>query len=487
MSTLRTASAARRFALLVFVVVTVTQAAWILALPVFRGADEFDHVYRAAGVASGQWRLTDHAADGRGLVVEVPESLVTAASAQCESLRYTGPDNCTAIERRPDERVTIASAAGVYPPLYYALVGYPTEAFEGAARDYALRGLSALLCGVGVAIAAWALVVARTGPWARFGFVASLTPVLLYTTVLPAPNSFEIVAGLCVWTGLLAVARRGAGGPTGLVLLSVVSLGACVLGGIRALGPVWLVLVVVVVASFCGWSTLVNAVRSRVAVTIAGAVAVASSVAGLLWWVTSAGAIEPADVAADQAGAAEWAGRVIAWTFQLVAAFPFRNQPAPMGVYLLYFGVVIGLLAVAVRQAAGRPRTVLLTSIAMTLLIPVGITALTIDANGAIWQGRYFLPFVVGILILCGVVIDDADRPSRGRVRFIASLPVAAAQGWSVSSVAADEARRTATDLGPHWVTLPPLALGALVSVAWATLALAALRVPVPGPGPRDS
>ena len=364
----------------------------------------------------------------------------------------------------------------MYPPLYYALVGYPTEDFEGADRDYALRILSALLCSVGVAVAAWALVVARAGPWARFGFVASITPVLVYTTVLPAPNSFEIVAGLCVWTGLLAVSKRGVEGPTGLALMSVVTVGGCVLGGMRALGPVWLLLVIVVVASFCGWSTLFRAVRSRPAVAVAGAVAVASSTAGLLWWVTSAGAIEPAEAAVDRAGAAEWGGRVLAWTFQMVAAFPFRNEPAPLGVYLLYFGVVIGLLAVALRRARGRRRMVLLAAAAMTLVLPVCITAVTIDANGAIWQGRYFLPFVVGILILCGTVIDDGDHPSRGWLQVVVVLLLAVAQGWSVSSVAADEARRAATHFGPDWVTLPPLALGALVVVAWTTLAGAALR-----------
>ena len=33
----------------------VMQAAWILALPPFRGADEFDHAYRAAAVAHGEF------------------------------------------------------------------------------------------------------------------------------------------------------------------------------------------------------------------------------------------------------------------------------------------------------------------------------------------------------------------------------------------------------------------------------------------------
>jgi hypothetical protein len=154
-----------------------------------------------------------------------------------------------------------------------------------------------------------------------------------------------------------------------------------------------------------------------------------------------------------------------------------------MGVYLLYFGVVVGLLTVALRQARGRRRNVLLASAVTTLVLPVCITAVTIDANGAIWQGRYFLPFVVGILILCGTVIDDGHPAARGWLQVVAVLLLALAQGWSVSSVAADEARRSATHLGPDWVTLPPLALGVIVAVAWATLAGAAVRVQ----GPRQS
>src|SRR4051812_17846045 len=46
-----------RVAALVLLATLLAQAAWILAVPPFRGMDEFDHAFRAAGVASGQWRL----------------------------------------------------------------------------------------------------------------------------------------------------------------------------------------------------------------------------------------------------------------------------------------------------------------------------------------------------------------------------------------------------------------------------------------------
>src|SRR4051794_25121755 len=89
----------RRSQLLVPVLVVLgtflIQSAWSLALPPFRGTDEFDHAFRAASVADGQW--VSHwgvAHDGRGVLVRAPRSLVVAASPVCRSYEYTGPDNC---------------------------------------------------------------------------------------------------------------------------------------------------------------------------------------------------------------------------------------------------------------------------------------------------------------------------------------------------------------------------------------------------------
>ncbi len=135
-----------------FVGILLAQAAWILALPPFRGSDEFDHAYRAAGVASGQWRLTEYAREGRGMVVEVPADLVAAASGQCDSLKYTGHDNCHPISDAGDGRVTVATAAGNYNPLFYWVIGTAAKPFHGAAALYAMRIATAVLCAVGFAL-----------------------------------------------------------------------------------------------------------------------------------------------------------------------------------------------------------------------------------------------------------------------------------------------------------------------------------------------
>ena len=52
--------------------VLLVQLAWILTVPPFRGIDEFDHAYRAAAVAHGQWLPRASASvRGHGEYVEV--------------------------------------------------------------------------------------------------------------------------------------------------------------------------------------------------------------------------------------------------------------------------------------------------------------------------------------------------------------------------------------------------------------------------------
>ncbi len=152
------------------------QAAWILTVPPFRGSDEFDHAFRAAAVARGQWVAGDVAEDGRGQLVVVPGSIVEAAHAQCEARDYTGPDNCSPVSELPGGEVEVASAASSYHPAFYWVVGTVALPFEGAGALYAMRIATALLSLMFVALAVWA-VAKLPGRWPMAGLVLATTPV----------------------------------------------------------------------------------------------------------------------------------------------------------------------------------------------------------------------------------------------------------------------------------------------------------------------
>ena len=242
----------------------------------------------------------------------------------------------------PSGLVTVGTAAGGYNPVYYALIGFPTRMFEGAGVDYAMRALSALVCAVAVAISAGALGVARAGVWARFGFLASLTPVLVYSSVVPAPNALEMVAGLCVWTTMLGAMREETPPGVRRALIGVATAAAVVLAVSRALGPVWLALIAVTLLLFVGWGRARDAVSESPRAYAWATAVVAVAVAMAAWWVVSAGPTQNSeelgpDPSSDSAGTSAWIRRVVAWTLQMVGAFPYRDQPAPLGVYAIYF------------------------------------------------------------------------------------------------------------------------------------------------------
>lgn len=470
-----------RFALLTFVGLIFMQAAWILAVPPFRGIDEFDHVYRAAGAAEGQWRLTEEAAAGRGRIVAVPEEIVDAASTQCADLDYTGVDNCFPISNLVDGTVTIATAAGQYHPLYYFALGRMTREFEGAGADYAMRIVSSLVCAAGCALAALALSSAGAGPWTRFGFLASLTPVLLYTTTLPAPNGPEIVAGLCLWTSLMALLRRGVGSRWFLPLLLLATASGCTLGILRILGPMLLGLIVLSIVAFVGVKHVWSVTNARTVPFAVSALMVTAAVAHGAWWTLTSGLTEEwVDVPDAGDAQVSLGAQPVVWVLQVVGAFPLRNDPAPVGVYALYLLVVAPLLMMGLKRASGRERWVLAALMLLVVTGPVVLTYATADTTGVIWQGRYGLAFAVGVLMLCGSVLDRTNFASRevGRLMLLGWAMVTTAHAWSIIHVLQESQRHPVSAHDSSWMSVPTWALGLMVGAG--ALALWAAVRPSP-------
>lgn len=163
------------------------QAAWILTVPPFRGSDEFDHAYRAAAVAGGEWVAGEPVGDDDGWAVEVPGSLVAAAEAQCDELPGVGEVRCSPIERATGGNVVVGSTAAGYHPAFYWLVGSAAGPFEGVGALYAMRVATALLCLLFIGCAAWATSL-LPGRWPMASLLLAATPVLMYSTTIVAPN-----------------------------------------------------------------------------------------------------------------------------------------------------------------------------------------------------------------------------------------------------------------------------------------------------------
>jgi hypothetical protein len=424
-------------------------------------------------VATGQWVATETPDDGRGMLVVAPESLVRAAHEQCASLSYTGPDNCSKAADIGDGLVLVGSGAGSYNPLYYWFVGSVAKPFSGATALYVMRCASALLCLLFVGLAAWAVAIRRTSRWSRVGFVVAITPVMLYSTAIAAPNGLEMAAALAFWCALLSLdgtleARRER------MLLFVAAAAGAVLMVDRLLGPLFALLALVTVWAMRPSLVVHVFVRYRRLFITGSAVVVAAAAWAVAWYF-----IHRVHPPAPEKQGGDWSWSVlILWPLQAIAAFPFRDQPGALIVYPVVLMIFGGLVWQALRLGVGRERAVLAMTIALSLGLPLVLTAITYEGRGAMWQGRYGLPYSMGIVLLASHVLDVRGWVSRFRpgLLVIGSALLAISTAACFVKVLNRELARSVSSVDGAWHQPSVALLVAGTTVAWLLLHRACAR-----------
>lgn len=467
-----------RVPILLFLGALLVQGAWILALPQFRGIDEFDHAYRAAAVAAGQWKPDYVPADnGRGDLLVVPRSLVAAAQPVCEWYDYTGPDNCRPVQELEDDKVVIASAAARYNPLFYWVIGKPASWFEGAASLIAMRVAAAVLCAVFIGLAGWCLSAWARSRWPYAGLLVAMSPVAVFSTALAAPNGLEICAGLALWASLLGLSRTGVS-PSAQHQLIVAGIpAAMVLALLRQLGPLLLATILFATVVLVGRRRLVALVRSHLRVLGLASGLTAAAVVVNVWWIrTSAAlAVEEVTPTTRDLGDAIIANAPL-WLMQSIAAFPTRSERAPVLVYAIWLLAFTALVVAAIWVGRSKHRQAILLTMGLGVGVPLALTAMTYAEAGAIWQGRYGLPLTVGIPLLAGLALDDR-RPEH---RLVPPILAAGAAGILLAHVVGAvnvldrELRLSPLSRNEAWLMPPYWVIAVLMSVGILTWLLAA-------------
>jgi hypothetical protein len=461
-----------RVALLLFVGTLLLQSAWILTLPPFRGTDEFDHAYRAAEVAGGEWKAERMPAQhGRGDLIAVPPALVAAAHPICASYEYTGPDNCSPVRHVGGGKVLVGSGAAAYNPVFYWVVGVAGLPFDGYASLYAMRVATALLCALLVALAGWTTALWSRTLWPVAGIVAAITPVMGFSISILSPNGVEMCAALILWSALLGLAaRRGRESHLG-TLLAVAGGAAAALTTLRSIGPLWVVLVVGAAALLLGAHQVTALVRRAPRVTAAAVVTVSgATVAAVLWTrATDAARLVPYDIDIPNVWTATLE-QVPLWLLQGVAAFPRRGDAAPLPVYLIVLVVLMALAASGLVLADRRLRAVLLLAMVASVVVPFALTVTTIRVSGPIWQGRYGIPFHLGLMLLATLALDKRTVPRKVAVPVVAlaGAALATAHVVSIVHVLHTEAADSPLAGSSVWVAAPAGVVAALATGAFA-------------------
>lgn len=452
----------------------VLQIGWLLVMPPATGIDEFDHVYRTSSVALGHWKPGSHevaSSLARGAMLPVRADVAEAAGPACAELPYTKPFNCRPYKDLGNGVVEIATGTDYYNPLYYGVVGTLARPWRGNAAIDAMRIATLAACTLMFGLALFLTTAWARTRWPTVLLLASCLPTTVYSSSIATPNGVQMVSGTLVWAALVSLLHpRSTGRSVAYVGLMA---GVAVMANTHTLGLLWLALGAVTVAVYAGVGKMLTTAlpRSRLEVVML-AVAVAA-VAFQLWWMAYA---RP-NVSRPEGGLAgsPWgriAESVILWPLQAVAAFPYRNQPAPAVVYGIAAVILIALAVMTARALRGQLRlaAAIVVILGLTIAVPVGITYAGFHQYGLSWQGRYGMPYSVGLFILAAVALDERGRAIGGAILWGGAVGWGAAHMLGTAGVLREMRADHALVNATGWWAPPMLlvvALGLVATALW--------------------
>lgn len=465
---------------------------WAIATPIAAAPDEPAHAIKAAATVRGDL-LGEPGPEGR--IVQVPQYIAYLHAQTCTAANDEVPASCIMpVPGDPGQLVQSATTAGLYNPLYYLIVGWPTLLGVGDGAIYAMRLLSALLTTLFLALTAMLLASwsGRVLPFIALG--AATTPMVLFLAGTVNPNGPEITATLAAFTGVLSVVLRP--DPARLAgRAAVVAVAGSVAANMRGLSPLWLAVALLVPFALIGWQRIRELWRER-AIKTAVIVVAATTAFAVGWFLFTNNTAPAADLDPEETpylGSSPLVGffgmlaRIGGNLSQMVGVFGWLDTAAPQEVY--GFWALLGGSLVLWALALGRGRAfwfVASLGIAFVVL-PALAQAAFITTGGWIWQGRYSLPLLVILFVGAAAVLTGAFGGLSLRTRRI--LLVTGTAGWAFAQVytfglvlhryaigAEGSVIQTLTD--PLWQ--PPggvLAISAAVTLATAALAVLATRM----------
>lgn len=459
-------------------------ALWALATPVGAAPDEPAHLIKAASVVRGQL-IGARGPDGQ-TTVQVPEYIAFTQSQTCYAFNADKTADCTPPTPKDSDRTaTAVTTAGLYNPVYYALVGWPSLIDGNASGIYWMRIVSGMVVALFLALAFALLIGWRRPAIPLVGFATALTPMVLFLGGTVNPNTLEIAATLTAFTALLTIIREPnpsrIAGRSAILLVSF-----AIVANMRGLSLLWLLFAILTPLLLISRERLVQLLKTRAIQVAIGGAAIAA-IAALVWLIASnslgASVTDPnvqnTAPGVGTSGISGFVSTLIA-TFdygqQVIGILGWLDTPLPSSVYFLWAALVGGIMLVAFALLRRRALLVTLILTGAVVLLPPILQGIYINKGGIIWQGRYILPLFVCLIVAAAAFLSDRIALSRATHRRLLVLLLIAWAGAEFLSFAT-ALRRYAIGidtgwrqlLNPHWAppggTLPLLATFALLLV----------------------
>lgn len=453
---------------------------WALGIGRYGGPDEPAHITRAAAVADGQVRGAPATGMAGGFrVVSVPSPLASG-DPSCYRHDPTVPATCSDAADTIG-RSSVATSAGINPPLYYALVGFPVR-WLGQADDTTWYRLVAVFWNALVLLlVVWRASRRRAGRAhvvSTLAVVAAVTPAAWFLFGVVNPNGLEVALALLAWVSLPscrdAASRTAAcwwvAGPAAIAI------------AIRPISVVWVAALAAVFLARTRW-TYGWAWRHRV-VLVAPIAAAGVAVAAWNAWI----GLEFDDPrTADHGGRLDVLrsslGGIPSTLREMVGSAGWLEYSMPAASQLVWWIGALAVVVTAWRQRDAGMRGSLVGWATVLTLGPVVFEVVAADRVGLIWQGRYSIPTTMAVAASAVAIVDRRDTPW---ARLDRRTIVAAAAVVALAELAAYWTtlhRSTVGTAGSWWFVaatdarwdplVPPLALLAVHAAVLATAVLA--------------
>lgn len=393
---------------------------WALATPPEASPDEPMHTMHAAAVVRGDvgGRSVVTPSPGPGVinsvdyVVRIPESYASLpAVPACYAFRPDATADCAPPLGTRMDIVETSVHVGSYPPVYYALVGWPSLFLAASPGVYAIRFVSLLVCA---ALLASGVVAAREtarGGAACIGIALAVTPMVVFLASAVNPNSLEVAAGFATWAGCFALLRSARAGLVSSGSLLRAAVPAVLVAWARPTGVVTLAIIAATAAvAEADLRSVRRLLKDRRVVVAAVVVGVAAL--GALCWVVLArsfsgflGSPQP-DLSAFEAGRQSLA-YVPRRLEEMVGWFGWLDVRLPHVVPWVWGAAVLLLTVAGLWAGRARQRLAVVVLLAAALSVSTGSETLRAAEYGWIWQGRYSLPLLVGLPLMCAMFVDD--------------------------------------------------------------------------------
>ena len=407
-------------------------AAWALATPISASPDEPEHVHRAAAVVRGEV-LVPEPPTGLRPYVSVPEAMVSPSKRDlCFAFHPDTTADCASELSGSTDPVPVRSGAARYNPAYYALVGLPSLAFPDLTGIYLMRLLSGALCAALLASALASAVAWRRSRLLVVALLVVVTPMVLFLSATVNPSPVEIAAAISLWTAGLVLAVTPVGTDLTPVLLRRCAVAGTLLVVTRQLSPLWLAIIVVVLALVAGRRRLLALAARRDTRLWALLVFVTTAASSL--WIVVVGSLGTGYPGVAQLTLLEGIkGSVLRMPYrteQMVGIFGWLDTRAPWFTYISVTSAVGSLILLGLVTSAWRGKLLIGLTLAIAVGMPLLIEGSQATRYGYIWQGRYTLPLAVGVplaaMLVAGVrgALPDLTRP----LALWLALPLAAAQ-----------------------------------------------------------